>query len=185
MADDEYDLYHDEEEDVEFVFEDNPINEAQGGVHAPVDSSRYLAGAAAAASSSSKTVLDISAVGDINGESILDFDLDGTEDKPWRKPGADLTDYFNFGFNESSWKLYCQKQKNMREEMAHPGASRAGASNERHRDSSLGTGSSSRRRSPSPAGSHYQPDRSIHSKQLAPRESRDAKYKGRVRSILL
>lgn len=29
------------------------------------------------------------------------------EKKPWRYPGADLTDYFNFGFDEDSWKQYC------------------------------------------------------------------------------
>jgi len=28
-------------------------------------------------------------------------------EKPWSVPGADITDYFNFGFNESTWKLYC------------------------------------------------------------------------------
>jgi pre-mRNA 3'-end-processing factor FIP1 len=37
------------------------------------------------------------------------------EDKPWRKPGADITDYFNYGFNEVSWRTYCAKQKMLRE----------------------------------------------------------------------
>nr|VDC92774.1 unnamed protein product [Brassica oleracea] len=27
--------------------------------------------------------------------------------KPWRNPGVDVNDYFNFGFNEQSWKDYC------------------------------------------------------------------------------
>ncbi|KAI5444658.1 hypothetical protein KIW84_013075 [Lathyrus oleraceus] len=26
--------------------------------------------------------------------------------KPWRLPGADITDYFNFGFDENTWKQY-------------------------------------------------------------------------------
>ncbi|KAI7908271.1 Fip1 motif-domain-containing protein, partial [Cokeromyces recurvatus] len=37
------------------------------------------------------------------------------EDKPWRKPGADITDYFNYGFNEITWRAYCAKQKMLRE----------------------------------------------------------------------
>nr|XP_046196836.1 pre-mRNA 3'-end-processing factor FIP1-like [Oncorhynchus gorbuscha] len=36
------------------------------------------------------------------------------EEKPWRKPGADLSDYFNYGFNEDTWKGYCDKQKRLR-----------------------------------------------------------------------
>ena len=30
--------------------------------------------------------------------------------------GADITDYFNYGFNEDSWKLYCSKQNRLRAE---------------------------------------------------------------------
>ena len=56
------------------------------------------------------------APGNLNNISILDHDLDSFEDKPWRKPGADLTDYFNFGFNETTWRAYCIKQKSLREE---------------------------------------------------------------------
>ncbi|KAF9586165.1 pre-mRNA 3-end-processing factor fip1l1 [Lunasporangiospora selenospora] len=61
--------------------------------------------------------VDINAVGTVDGVEIFDVDLDGAEDKPWRKPGADLTDYFNYGFNETIWRAYCQKQKMLRE---HP-----------------------------------------------------------------
>lgn len=35
------------------------------------------------------------------------MNIDMFEKKPWRYPGADLTDYFNFGFDEDSWKQYC------------------------------------------------------------------------------
>ncbi|KAK7329561.1 hypothetical protein VNO77_23731 [Canavalia gladiata] len=38
---------------------------------------------------------------------IFDVKIDTLMDKPWKVPGADITDYFNFGFNESTWKLYC------------------------------------------------------------------------------
>jgi pre-mRNA 3'-end-processing factor FIP1 len=34
------------------------------------------------------------------GQNIYDVDLAELEEKPWRKPGADITDYFNYGFNE-------------------------------------------------------------------------------------
>ncbi|KAK9765936.1 cleavage polyadenylation factor subunit fip1 [Basidiobolus ranarum] len=60
--------------------------------------------------------IDLNAVGEIEGQSIYEVDLDSFEDKPWRKPGADLTDYFNYGFNEYTWRLYCSKQKQMRED---------------------------------------------------------------------
>lgn len=53
----------------------------------------------------------------LNGTQIFDHDLETFEDKPWRKPGADLTDYFNFGFNEVTWRAYCVKQKALREEL--------------------------------------------------------------------
>jgi len=69
--------------------------------------------------------------------SVYDFDIEGVEDKPWSKPGvhatprsalafsysltprragADMSDWFNYGFNEEAWKAYCQKQKTLREE---------------------------------------------------------------------
>ena len=63
----------------------------------------------------SKRTIDVNAVGNINGVPIYDYDIDTMcEEKPWRIPGADLTDYFNYGFNEESWKAYCDKQKGVR-----------------------------------------------------------------------
>lgn len=53
-------------------------------------------------------------MGMINGVPAVDYNLDSLEDKPWRKPGADITDYFNYGFNEDTWKAYCERQKRMR-----------------------------------------------------------------------
>ena len=35
-----------------------------------------------------------------------------------KKPlGADLSDYFNYGFTEESWKQYCEKQRRVRMEL--------------------------------------------------------------------
>ncbi|KAJ9142964.1 Fip1-domain-containing protein [Pleurostoma richardsiae] len=36
--------------------------------------------------------------------------------KPWRKPGTDITDYFNYGFDEFTWALYAAKQEALRGE---------------------------------------------------------------------
>ena len=49
--------------------------------------------------------LDLDTEGSVNGENIFDVDPSTLEDKPWRKPGADITDYFNYGFNEDTWKV--------------------------------------------------------------------------------
>lgn len=53
-------------------------------------------------------------VGTINGVAAHEFSIDSLDDKPWRKPGADITDYFNYGFNEDTWRAYCERQKKMR-----------------------------------------------------------------------
>ncbi|GAB6028653.1 hypothetical protein CHUAL_004486 [Chamberlinius hualienensis] len=60
--------------------------------------------------------IDLDAVGMINGVPAYEFNLDSLEEKPWRKPGADITDYFNYGFNEETWKIYCEKQRKLRGE---------------------------------------------------------------------
>lgn len=68
------------------------------------------------ATKSKSTKLDLDAVGEYQGEAIYDLNIDILDDKPWRKPGADITDYFNYGFTEETWKLYCEKQKRLRSE---------------------------------------------------------------------
>jgi pre-mRNA 3'-end-processing factor FIP1 len=37
-------------------------------------------------------------------------------DKPWRRPGTDISDYFNYGFDEFTWALYASKQESLRSE---------------------------------------------------------------------
>jgi len=34
--------------------------------------------------------------------------------------GADISDYFNYGFNEITWSLYCEKQRRLRSGMDAP-----------------------------------------------------------------
>lgn len=53
--------------------------------------------------------------------SIFELDLDQLDQHPWRKPGADLSDYFNYGFTEETWRLYSAKQQRLRQENAMQG----------------------------------------------------------------
>lgn len=57
---------------------------------------------------------DFSSPGKVNGVPITEFNMAELEEKPWRKPGADISDYFNYGFNEETWFRYCERQKRMR-----------------------------------------------------------------------
>jgi pre-mRNA 3'-end-processing factor FIP1 len=62
--------------------------------------------------------VDLDAPGLINEQPTFEYDLQEVkdEDKPWRMPGADITDYFNYGFTEETWIQYCMKQKRLRAE---------------------------------------------------------------------
>ncbi|GMP76340.1 hypothetical protein CsSME_00033062 [Camellia sinensis var. sinensis] len=48
--------------------------------------------------------------------TILDVNIDTFERKPWRHPRADITDFFNFGFDEESWKCYCNHLDQLRQQ---------------------------------------------------------------------
>ncbi|GAK64842.1 uncharacterized protein PAN0_006d3057 [Moesziomyces antarcticus] len=48
-----------------------------------------------------------------SARDIFDIDLESLADKPWRRYGADLTDYFNYGFNEDSWSVWRAKKEHM------------------------------------------------------------------------
>merc|ERR1712230_318154 len=47
----------------------------------------------------------------------IDEDL-SENDKPWRRPGTDISDYFNYGFDEFTWALYASKQDSIRAEFS-------------------------------------------------------------------
>eukprot|EP00042_Codosiga_hollandica_P051525 m.633420 g.633420 ORF g.633420 m.633420 type:complete len:473 (+) comp58300_c0_seq3:41-1459(+) len=61
--------------------------------------------------------IDLRVEGNINGVPIYDASMDQFADKPWLKAGADLTDYFNYGFDETTWKEYQEKQRQIRSEL--------------------------------------------------------------------
>lgn len=48
---------------------------------------------------------------------VMDADL-AEETKPWRLPGADQSDFFNYGFDEFTWEQYRLKQQEMTETIA-------------------------------------------------------------------
>jgi pre-mRNA 3'-end-processing factor FIP1 len=60
------------------------------------------------------SIEEFESVGTINGQPAHEFAMETIEEKPWRKPGSDITDYFNYGFNEDTWRAYCERQKKMR-----------------------------------------------------------------------
>ncbi|KWU43534.1 Fip1-domain-containing protein, partial [Rhodotorula sp. JG-1b] len=59
--------------------------------------------------------VDALPIKDADGNDLFDLDLDALEEKPWRQPGANLADYFNYGMNEATWKNYVRKQREMRQ----------------------------------------------------------------------
>jgi pre-mRNA 3'-end-processing factor FIP1 len=51
-----------------------------------------------------------------NGKPITEVDIDADlaeHSKPWRLPGTDQTDFFNYGFDEYTWAQYCVRQQTM------------------------------------------------------------------------
>ncbi|KAM7267337.1 hypothetical protein ACFE04_009503 [Oxalis oulophora] len=42
-------------------------------------------------------------------KTIFEVEIDSFEEKPWKYPGVDVSDFFNFGMNEESWKDYCKQ----------------------------------------------------------------------------
>jgi len=60
--------------------------------------------------------LDIDKDGLYDGEPVTQIDPEVLKEKPWRKPGVDISDYFNYGFNEYTWMEYLDRQEKWREE---------------------------------------------------------------------
>jgi Fip1 motif len=48
------------------------------------------------------------------GRTAFDIRVDELEDAPWRRQGADLSDFFNYGFTEQAWRVYCLQQLRIR-----------------------------------------------------------------------
>lgn len=68
------------------------------------------------------STIDINAnpVHPMTGKPIMATDMDNdfpADDKPWRRPGSDISDYFNYGFDEFTWASYILKQQEVRKEV--------------------------------------------------------------------
>jgi len=49
----------------------------------------------------------------LDGRSIFEVDIAAMSDKPWRRPGSDISDWFNYGFDELSWEAYCYRRRDL------------------------------------------------------------------------
>lgn len=79
------------------------------------------------------------------GPLIYHLDPSEMEEKPWRRPGADLSDWFNYGLNEESWRAWGEKKTSIRQERiemekdgGHSNRERGDATNEQqYQDNSM------------------------------------------------
>jgi len=100
-----------------------PKKEEDSARASPSDLPSGIPSADKAAAAASKSTIDVNANPDYPpvGKPItaVNIDEDLTEnDKPWRKPGTDISDYFNYGFDEFTWALYAAKQEAIRGEFS-------------------------------------------------------------------
>ncbi|CCD24367.1 cleavage polyadenylation factor subunit FIP1 NDAI_0D00530 [Naumovozyma dairenensis CBS 421] len=58
--------------------------------------------------------IDLDKDGLFEGEPITNIDPEVLREKPWRQPGANLSDYFNYGFNEFTWLEYLKRHEKLR-----------------------------------------------------------------------
>ncbi|WOK92269.1 FIP1[V]-like protein [Canna indica] len=47
-------------------------------------------------------------------KTVFDVDIESFEEKPWRHPGVDISNFFNFGLDEDKWKDYCKRLDQLR-----------------------------------------------------------------------
>jgi len=112
-----------DDDDIKITIDHNKIDEAKTsyqtlGLNKPVSMTArapgMLGGLSVAEKKGKFNVEEFDQLGTINGQPAQDVDLESIEDKPWKKPGADITDYFNYGFTEDTWQAYCSRQRRMR-----------------------------------------------------------------------
>ena len=49
----------------------------------------------------------------LEGRPIFEVDMAGLAEKAWRRPGSDISDWFNYGFDEISWEAYCYRRREL------------------------------------------------------------------------
>ncbi|GAB1528040.1 Cleavage polyadenylation factor subunit fip1 [Rhizoctonia solani] len=53
--------------------------------------------------------------GTLQSRPVWEVDLESLSAKSWRRPGANISDWFNYGFDEISWETYCMTRKKLGE----------------------------------------------------------------------
>jgi pre-mRNA 3'-end-processing factor FIP1 len=61
----------------------------------------------------SHPVIDTNATGMLEGRPVFEVDMAALADKAWRRPGSDISDWFNYGFDEISWEAYCYRRREL------------------------------------------------------------------------
>jgi pre-mRNA 3'-end-processing factor FIP1 len=85
----------------------------------PIKASIPVSGAELPAVATSKIDVDAKPKYEPAGKPITQVNIDEDlpeNEKPWRRPGTDISDYFNYGFDEFTWALYAAKQESLRSE---------------------------------------------------------------------
>ena len=59
--------------------------------------------------------IDFTQPGILQDRPVYEVDIQNLVEKNWRKPGSDLSDWFNYGFDEISWEAYCVRRKELGE----------------------------------------------------------------------
>lgn len=66
-----------------------------------------------ARASSSAPPMDPTVPGTIADRPVYEVDIQALAEKNWRRPGSDLSDWFNYGFDEISWEAYCVRRRDL------------------------------------------------------------------------
>jgi len=61
----------------------------------------------------SHPAIDPTATGMLEGRPVFEVDMAALADKAWRRPGSDISDWFNYGFDEISWEAYCYRRREL------------------------------------------------------------------------
>ncbi len=61
----------------------------------------------------SAPVIDPTATGMLEGRPIFEVDIAALAEKAWRRAGSDISDWFNYGFDEISWEAYCYRRREL------------------------------------------------------------------------
>lgn len=104
----------DDDDDVEITIDQGKIEEAKTTYQTFGLNKQPLTRQPPSEKKGKFSVEDFDQIGTVNGAPAQDVEIENIEDKPWRKPGADITDYFNYGFTEETWQAYCNRQRKLR-----------------------------------------------------------------------